>query len=180
MTLAEFENDIKNGESLTVEFKSWVKAKTMKERITLAVDELVAFANAKGGTLYFGIEDNGEITGCTDYDPQNIIEGVYDRTRPALYSECEVINHPDGDVIALHVDCGNGIVYATSSGKCLKRLGKNSKPFYPEEMTERYSVNQNPDFTGLKILESSEDDIDKSLRKESKKVQTKKQCSSIR
>ncbi len=161
MTLAEFENDIKNGESLTVEFKSWVKAKTMKERITLAVDELVAFANAKGGTLYFGIEDNGEITGCTDYDPQNIIEGVYDRTRPALYSECEVINHPDGDVIALHVDCGNGIVYATSSGKCLKRLGKNSKPFYPEEMTERYSVNQNPDFTGLKILESSEDDIDK-------------------
>ncbi|SKB58394.1 hypothetical protein SAMN06296386_102299 [Lachnospiraceae bacterium] len=48
MTLAEFENDIKNGESLTVEFKSWVKAKTMKERITLAVDELVAFANAKG------------------------------------------------------------------------------------------------------------------------------------
>ena len=180
MTLSEFENDIKKGESLTVEFKSWIKAKTMKERIALAVDELVAFANAKGGTLYFGIEDNGEITGCTDYDLQNIIEGVYDRTRPALYAEYEVINHPNGDVIALHVDCGNGVIYATSSGKCLKRLGKNSKPFYPEEMTDRYSVNQNPDFTGLKIVESSEDDIDKlEIYKLKEKLKTRDPKSSL-
>ncbi|WP_443715123.1 RNA-binding domain-containing protein, partial [Ruminococcus bromii] len=31
----------------------------MKKRINLAVDELIAFANNKGGTLYFGVEDNG-------------------------------------------------------------------------------------------------------------------------
>ena len=32
----------------TVEFKSWIKADSMKERINLAVPELIAFANSKG------------------------------------------------------------------------------------------------------------------------------------
>ena len=64
MTATEFEIIIAQGESSTVEFKSWKKASGMKERISLAVDELIAFANTKGGTLYFGVEDNGTVTGC--------------------------------------------------------------------------------------------------------------------
>lgn len=52
----------------------------MKKRINLAVDELIAFANNKGGTLYFGVEDNGEVTGCDgNYDLQNIIESIYEK-----------------------------------------------------------------------------------------------------
>lgn len=99
MTIEELEKDITGGESQTVEFKSWVKAANMKERINLAVDELIAFANAKGGTVYFGIENNGEITGCTKYDTQNIIEAIYDKTRPPLFTEIEVVRHPKGDVL---------------------------------------------------------------------------------
>lgn len=52
MTIEEFEKDLATGESVTVEFKSWIKAKDMRERISLAVEELIAFANAKGGVLY--------------------------------------------------------------------------------------------------------------------------------
>ena len=45
----------------------------MKERISLAVDELIAFANCKGGTVYLGVEDNCDVTGCTGkYDIQAI------------------------------------------------------------------------------------------------------------
>lgn len=44
----------------------------MRERISLAVDELVAFANAKGGTVYMGVEDDGTVTGCNRYDAQKI------------------------------------------------------------------------------------------------------------
>ena len=37
----------------------------MKEIISLAVDELIAFANSKGRTVYFGVEDNPVVvTGC--------------------------------------------------------------------------------------------------------------------
>lgn len=32
----------------------------MKELIALAVDELIAFVNSKGGTVYFGLENNGK------------------------------------------------------------------------------------------------------------------------
>ena len=62
MTIVEFEKVLQKGESIDTEFKSWVKASSMKERVALAVDELIAFANSKGGTVYFGVEDNGEVT----------------------------------------------------------------------------------------------------------------------
>ena len=62
----------------------------MRERISLAVDELVAFANAKGGTVYMGVEDDGTVTGCNKYDAQRIMESIYDRTRPALFSKRQI------------------------------------------------------------------------------------------
>ena len=67
LDIKELEQIIENGESATVEFKSWIKAANMKERVNYAVDELIAFANAKGGTVFFGIEDSGEVTGCSNY-----------------------------------------------------------------------------------------------------------------
>lgn len=56
---------IEQGETITVEFKSWIKANSMKDRINLVVPELIAFANSKGGTVYLGSEDNGDVTGCS-------------------------------------------------------------------------------------------------------------------
>ena len=77
MTTEEFKKILDKGETDTVEFKSWVKARSQKEIISLAVDELIAFANHKGGTIYFGVEDQPiEVTGCSrDYDSQRSIEG---------------------------------------------------------------------------------------------------------
>ena len=93
MTVVEFEKVLQKGESIDTEFKSWVKASSMKERVALAVDELIAFANSKGGTVYFGVEDNGEVTGCTgNYDLQNIVEAIYDKTRPPLFTEAGSLN----------------------------------------------------------------------------------------
>lgn len=159
MTPEELDKILAKGETETVEFKSWIKAKSERERISLAVDELIALANAKGGTVYMGVEDDGTITGCSKYDTQKILEAVYDRTRPPLFAQVEVINHPDGEVLALHVQ-SDGVVYATTDGRCLKRLGKNSKPYYPEEMSHRYSIDQIPDFSGQILPESTIEDID--------------------
>ena len=52
MTEEEFKKILDKGETDTVEFKSWVKARNMKEIISLAVDELIAFANSKGGEQF--------------------------------------------------------------------------------------------------------------------------------
>lgn len=160
MTIEKFEKDLAVGESVTVEFKSWIKAKDMRERISLAVEELIAFANTKGGVLYFGVEDNGEVTGCEKYDCQKIMESIYDRTRPSLFTEIEVIQYNTFDVLAIKV-IPDGNTYATTDGKCLKRLEKNSKPYYPDEMSNKFLSIQNPDFSSQIVVESSADDINR-------------------
>jgi len=159
MDFRHLEDIISGGETSTVEFKSWIKAANMRERINLAVDELIAFSNAKGGTVFFGIEDDGEITGCTKYDCQNIIESIYDKTRPSLFAEIEEIDYKGHKILAISVQ-PDGITHTTTDGRCLKRLGKNTKPYYPEEMSHHYTTNQIADFTGQIALESSANDID--------------------
>lgn len=161
MNIDDFAEILKIGESINTEFKSWNKVSDMKKRINLAVDELIAFANNKGGTLYFGVEDNGEVTGCDgNYDLQNIIESIYEKTRPSIFVDPEEIEYNGKKVIALTV-ASDGITHATTDGRCLKRLGKNSKPFYPDEMSNRYSEIQSSDFSGRILSDSMEDDINK-------------------
>jgi ATP-dependent DNA helicase RecG len=46
---------IPTSESITVEFK-----KTFNEDV---IETLVAFSNAKGGTVYIGVEDKSEVKG---------------------------------------------------------------------------------------------------------------------
>lgn len=161
MNIDDFAEILKIGESINTEFKSWNKVSDMRKRINLAVDELIAFANNKGGTLYFGVEDNGEVTGCDgNYDLQNIIESIYEKTRPSIFVDSEEIEYNGKKVIALTV-ASDGITHATTDGRCLKRLGKNSKPFYPDEMSNRYSEIQSSDFSGRILSDSTEDDINK-------------------
>lgn len=161
LNIDDFAEILKIGESINTEFKSWNKVSDMKKRINLAVDELIAFANNKGGTLYFGVEDNGEVTGCDgSYDLQNIIESIYEKTRPSIFVDPEEIEYNGKKVIALTV-ASDGITHATTDGRCLKRLGKNSKPFYPDEMSNRYSEIQSSDFSGRILSDSTEDDINK-------------------
>ena len=150
---------IEQGETATVEFKSWVKAASMRERINLVVPELIAFANYKGGTVYLGIEDDGTVTGCSGkYDIQNICESIYDKTRPPMFTDIEEIEYDGKKIIAVSV-ASDGKTYATTDGRCLKRLGKNSKPYYPDEMSHIYSTSQTPDFSSQIVAESSVDDI---------------------
>ena len=162
MTEEEFKEILDAEETDTVEFKSWINARNMKEIISLAVDELIAFANTKGGTVYFGVEDKPiEVTGCDrNYDGQRIIEGIYDRTVPPLFTEISDFEYQGKLVIAISVKA-DGKTYTTTDGRCLKRLGRNSKPAYPDELSNVYSSVQNPDFSGRIIGESTLDDVNK-------------------
>ena len=77
-----------------------------------------------------------------------------------FFVDPEEIEYNGKKVIALTV-ASDGITHATTDGRCLKRLGKNSKPFYPDEMSNRYSEIQSSDFSGRILSDSTEDDINK-------------------
>lgn len=101
------------------------------------------------------------MTGCDrNYDSQRIIESIYDRTIPAMFTEIEEFEYEGKLVIAISVEA-DGKKYTTTDGRCLKRLGRNSKPLYPNELSNMYSSTQNLDFSGRIISESTLDDVNK-------------------
>lgn len=89
MRIEELQDLINGGENINVEFKSWVKTPNFKSLIKICVKEVVALANSDGGYLLLGVEDDGTITGCEKFDLQNIIESIYDRTVPNLFTRVE-------------------------------------------------------------------------------------------
>ena len=56
-------------------------------------NHIVAFANADGGTLVIGMEDDGEITGIDDYPNQvnDILRVPFDFCRPSVLVETETL-----------------------------------------------------------------------------------------
>lgn len=147
---------IEQGETETIEFKSWVKTPDFKKLIKLCVKEIVALSNSNGGYLLIGVEDDQSITGCMGYDLQNIIESIYDRTMPNIFTKAEVVNIDNKDVIVITVEKGNQL-YGTTSGEYFKRLGKNSKPYNPISIKEDFIVDK--DYSAQIIGQSTIDDI---------------------
>lgn len=147
---------IKQGETETVEFKSWVKIPDYKKLIKLCVKEIVALSNSNGGYLLIGVEDDKTITGCTNYNIQNIIESIYDRTMPNIFTKAESICIEDKDVIIIKVEKGTQLS-GTTSGEYYKRLGKNSKPYNPSSIKEDFNIDN--DYSAQIIEQSSIDDI---------------------
>ena len=157
MTEQELRKMIAAGENTRQEFKSWVKCGNYKQRKELAVKSTVALANAVGGVFLFGVEDDGTITGCSESDPQALMEAIYDMTRPSLFTEIEAVETSDGVVLVVSVD-KVGSPVATTSGIYYKRLGKVTKPFYPAN--DVYSPADNLDFSSKIVEGASEGDID--------------------
>lgn len=157
MTEQELRKMIAAGENTRQEFKSWVKCGNYKQRKELAVKSTVALANAVGGVFLFGVEDDGTITGCSESDPQALMEAIYDMTRPSLFTEIETVETSDGVVLVVSVD-KVGSPVATTSGIYYKRLGKVTKPFYPAN--DVYSPADNLDFSSKIVEGASEGDID--------------------
>lgn len=149
MTEQALRKMIAAGESTRQEFKSWVRCSDYRHRKDLAVKSAVALANAMGGVLLFGVEDDGTITGCPKSDPQALMEAIYDMTRPSLFTEIESVETSDGVVLVISVEKAGSPV-ATTSGIYYKRLGKVTKPYYPAN--DVYSPADNPDFSS-KIVE---------------------------
>lgn len=137
---------ITKGEKVDIEFKSWKKIKDKKELMKIITREAVGLTNTKGGLILIGVEDNGEITGWDNYDTQNILESIHERTIPKLFTDIEEINIENKIILIITVHKADNI-YATSAGEIFKRLEKNTKPMFPEEFPIMQSGKVNNDFS---------------------------------
>jgi ATP-dependent DNA helicase RecG len=142
MTLADIQNLIAAGESLTVEFKGEERTPLSDREIYEAV---VCLANTDGGVLLIGVEDDRRMTGARprhgkSTDPSRLQAAVFNNTEPRINTRVSVVPTPSGIVIAIEVD-RYPEVCATRSGLCVRRVistqGPECIPFYPHEHTGR-------------------------------------------
>ncbi len=100
MTLGELKNIVRQGESQFVEFKKKVNH---PEKI---VKEAVAFANTKGGYLFIGIDDNGELSGLkyAEEDAFEMQKALQTLCKPRLQYEFNLVKLSDKKaVLSFHI-----------------------------------------------------------------------------
>ena len=150
-------------ETLEVEFKS--------DRDVLNDDDLIealiCLANAQGGILYLGVENNGTVTGLHSSRPADIsglAALVANRTAPSLQVHAETVEHLNLRVVTIRVDRSPEIV-ARSDG-LVKRRRMNAHgqpecvPFLPHEYASRRADFQLLDMSAEVMMDATLADFD--------------------
>jgi len=92
------------------------------------IKTVIAFANTNGGTLYFGIEDDGTICGITDVDETmlKISNAIRDSIKPdvTLFVDYQQEQKGDKTILIVHIQKG------TSSPYYLKKKGIRPEGVY--------------------------------------------------
>ena len=150
-------------ETIEVEFKSDRDALNDNDLI----EALICLANAQGGSLYLGVEDDGTVTGLHESRPADIsglAALVANRTAPSLYVHVETLLCTNKRVAAIRVDRSPEIV-ARSDG-LVKRRRMNAHgqpecvPFLPHEYASRRADFQLLDMSAEVILDATLTDFD--------------------
>ena len=157
-------------ESLTIEFKSDPKS-GLPDKVV--VETVVGLANAEGGTLYVGINDDGIVSGVRTprwRDPGLAAAYIASHTIPPIAVVAELVEAGEGlDVLVIEVSKATGIV-ATNDGKVLKRRLKIDKtpetsPLFPQEFISRLSEIERCDYSSMILPNTSYSDLDNDERR---------------
>jgi ATP-dependent DNA helicase RecG len=181
---------IEIGESYYREFKSALEGpssnKTPRDIKEVCFDiakTLVAFANADGGELFVGIEDDNTISGLPYTDEKNLLilkapESHVLNETPLPLKRASLINYDGKKVAYFSVEKGSKYVHLTSKGECFQRKDRESVPtaselirFLREEEISREYDRQFVDLASindldLKLIQSVSQNIFKSMSPE--------------
>ncbi len=113
---------INSGEGYKVEFKVRIPSKVRE-----LTEEICAFANAEGGYLLIGVDDNGKVIGASlENDKRSAIQGSISEISPALHCEMYSTNIGDKTIWVIEVPSGKDKPYIFS-GSIYVREGANSQ-----------------------------------------------------
>jgi len=115
------------------------KPRDIKEVCHDIAKTLVAFANADGGELFIGVEDDNSVTGLQYTDEKNNIilkaptTHVHHDT-PLPIKRATLINYEGLKVAYFSVEKGSKYVHLTSKGECFQRKDRESVPTASEHI----------------------------------------------
>ncbi|MDE0101269.1 MAG: putative DNA binding domain-containing protein [Bryobacterales bacterium] len=138
-------NDLTLGESHFREFKSALDGPERKRRRKLSSvakdigETLVAFANADGGTLIVGAEDDGTISGVPYAEGD--IEVLRQAPKTHVHTDTPLpgvrthtVSVADKALLAFEVQKGTQYIHLTSDGRCLQRRDTSTLPVASEQI----------------------------------------------
>ena len=138
-------NDLLLGESHFREFKSAIEGAERKRRRKVSSvakdvgETLVAFANADGGTLIVGAEDDGSVSGI-DY-PADRLQVLLDAPETHVHSATpisgvknQLVNTDGKTVLVYQVPKGTRYIHLTSDGRCVQRKDAETVPVASEQI----------------------------------------------
>jgi len=128
-------------ENVTVEFKN-----SFNEE---AIETLVAFSNAKGGTVYVGVSDKGKVQGITigKETIPNWINEIKLKTSPQIIADADVITVEKKIVVALFAP-EYPIKPVSIRGRYYKRVGKSNHLLSIDEIANEHlkTINSSWDY----------------------------------
>jgi ATP-dependent DNA helicase RecG len=153
-------------ESLEIEFKSDLKCYPDHDLI----EEIVGMTNTVGGTLFLGVEDDGEITGVhkKHKDAIGVTALIANSTVPPIAVRAEVIVEEEKDILKIEIPRSRGAV-STASGKILRRRIKLDGtpeviPMYSYEIPSRLAELGMLDYSAQPLAGATLEDLDPNQR----------------
>jgi ATP-dependent DNA helicase RecG len=147
MTTEELLALVAEGETMTVEFKGEAKNSLSDRELYEAV---VCLANAEGGVLLVGVEDDRQITGARERHQGGtqsalLQAAILNNTEPAVSVNAELISVDGNAIIVINIPKVAPAICSTRDGKCVRRImgvqGPECQPYYPhQQQTERVST----------------------------------------
>jgi ATP-dependent DNA helicase RecG len=152
-------NLIRGGEDTYLEFK--IRLVNL-EKVTA---EIVALANAGGGAIVFGVNDQRRLEGLDD--PEQVEEQLIDICRnnikPPLFPRIDKVSFDNGTrVVVLQVD-DRRAPHQTPDHRFFIRIGSTKREADGGEIAALYARSRVASFEDMPLLDSSIEDIDEAL-----------------
>lgn len=127
-------------ESQTVEYKSIRKVRTKHPDWSGLAKECVGFANAQGGYLYIGVEDNTcqtpEDQAVTTGELSDVIRRINGNTENVTFGSTTIEDSPNGgQYMSIQVLPSKNVLAATTQGKTYLRVSEESLPISGQDLT---------------------------------------------
>src|SRR5918999_6002050 len=162
LTSDQLRDVIAAGEQLDVEFLATADDRALVETIS-------CLANARGGLMIIGVEDDGRITGAeprhgTYTDTRRLELMIANQTAPACSVECGVAQVDGKDLVVISIPPEQPVT-ATVAGVYRRRAtdvhGKwKCVPFLPHEMQSREASRGAIDHSALVVPQARWEDLD--------------------
>lgn len=134
-----------------------------KPEANLLAETMVAFANADGGTILLGVNEQGQVVDyLTDEDVEGQLVKAMVMCRPPVVTEWEQSELPDGVVVALKI-ARSPELHALSDGRVLIRSGAKNTPPSGDVIRHLAATKSSGDFESEPIAGATLVDLDKNV-----------------